>query len=95
MLFPSISMTVIKYTCTIRLLFNELKFFIMVSYTIFQHRLHTSLSEYHQTFKIMSRTRCACTYLHADTGLCTSFYSGSFAEELAQIINYHKPLFLL
>ena len=35
----------------------------------------------------------ACTYLHADTGPCTSFYSGSFAEEVTQNINYHKPFF--
>ena len=37
----------------------------MVSYTISQPRLHTLLSEYHQTFKIWSPTRPACTYLHA------------------------------
>ena len=37
----------------------------------------------------------ACTYLHAGTGLCTSFYSGSFAEEVTQNINFHKPSFLL
>ena len=38
----------------------------------------------------MSPTRPARTYLHADTGLCTSFYSGSFAEEVSQNINYHQ-----
>ena len=44
-LFPSISMVFIDYTCitsvteyskSIRLLLNDLKFFIMVAYTIFQ-----------------------------------------------------------
>ena len=44
-LFPSISMVVIDYTCiisvteyskSVRLLFNDLKFLIMVAYTIFQ-----------------------------------------------------------
>ena len=35
------------------------------------------------------------TYLHADTGLCTSFYSVSFTEEVTQNINFHKPSFLL
>ena len=44
-LFPSISMVFIDYTCitsvteyskSIRLLLNDLKFFIMVPYTIFQ-----------------------------------------------------------
>ena len=74
---------------------NELKFLIMVSYTILQPRLHMLLSEYHYTFKIWSPTLPACTYLHAGTGLCTSFYSGSFAEEVFQNINYHKPSFLL
>ena len=65
----------------------------MVSYTILQSRLHTLLSEYHQTFQILSPTRPACIYLHAGKGPCTSFYSGSFAEEVTQNINYHKPLF--
>ena len=60
----------------------------MVSYTILLPRLHTLLSEYHLTFKIWSPTRPACTYLHAGTGPCTSFYSGSFAEEVTQNINY-------
>ena len=55
----------------------------MVSYTILQTRLHTLLSEYHKTFKIWSPTQPACTYLHAGTGPCTSFYSGPFAEEIA------------
>ena len=54
----------------------------MVSYTILQPRLHTLLSEYHLTFKIWSPTRLACSYLHAGTGPCTSFYTGSFAEEV-------------
>ena len=67
----------------------------MVAYTILQPRLHTLLSEYHRTFKIWSPTRPACTYLNAGTGPCTSFYSGSFAEEVTQNINYHKPSFLL
>ena len=67
----------------------------MVSYTILQPRLHTLLYKYHQTFKISSLTRPACAYLHAGTSPCTSFYSGSFAEEVAQNINYHKPFFLL
>ena len=31
-------------------------------------------------------------FLYAGTGPCTSFYSGSFAEEVTQNINY--PLFL-
>ena len=53
------------------------------------------LSEYHLTFKIWSPIQHACTYLHAGTGLCTSFYSGPFAEEVTQNINYHKPSFLL
>ena len=44
-------------------------------------------------FRIRSPTRPACTYLHAGTGPCMSFYSGSFAEEVTQNINYHKPLF--
>ena len=55
---------------------------IMVSYTISQPRLHTFLSEYHLTFEIRSPTRPACTYLHADTDLCISFHTGSFAEEV-------------
>ena len=67
----------------------------MVSYTILQPRLHTLLSEYHLTFKIWSPTRPACTYFHAGTGLCTSFYSGSFAGEVTQNINYHKLSVLL
>ena len=50
-------MAVINYTCitsvseyskSIRLLLNELKFLIMVSYNILQPRLHTLLSEYHK-----------------------------------------------
>ena len=65
----------------------------MVTYTFLQPRLHTLLSEYHSTFKIWSPTRPACTYLHAGTGPCTSFYSGSFAEEVTQNINYINPLF--
>ena len=65
----------------------------MVFYNILQPRLHTLLSEYHKTFKIWSPTRPSCTYLHAGTGPCTSFYSGSFAEEVTQNINYHKPSF--
>ena len=104
MLFPSISMAVIDYTCitsiserskSIKLLINELKFLFMVSYTILQPRLHTLLSEYHYTFKVWSLTRPACTYWHAGTGPCTSFYSGSFAGEVTQNINYQKPSFLL
>ena len=63
----------------------------MVSCTILQPRLHTLLSEYHKTFKIWSLTQPACTYLHAGTGSCTSFYSGSSAEEITQNINCHKP----
>ena len=43
----------------------------------------------------MSSTRPACAYLHANTGLCTSFDSGSFAEEVSQNINYDEPSFLL
>ena len=98
MLFPSISVAVIDNSCFtsvseqskfIRLLSNELKFLIMVSYTILQPRLQSILSEYHLMFKIRSPTRSACTYLHADTGTCTSFYSGSFAVEVTQNINYH------
>ena len=65
----------------------------MVTYTFLQPRLHAFLSEYHYTFKIWSPTRPACTYLHAGTGPCTSLYS--FAEEVTQNINYHKPSFLL
>ena len=53
----------------------------MVFYTILQTKLYTLLSEYHQTFKIWSPTPPACTYLLAGTGPCSSFYSGSFAEE--------------
>ena len=67
----------------------------MVSYIIVQLRLHMLLSEYNLTFKIWSPTRPACTYLHAGTGPCTSFYSGSFAEEVTQNIKYHEPSFLL
>ena len=67
----------------------------MVYYTILQPWLHTLLSEYHKTFKIWSPTQPACTFLHAGTGPCTSFYSGAFAEEVTQKINYHKPSFLL
>ena len=100
MLFPSISVAVIDISCfTIHpsvnkanskgCYLNELKFLIMVSYTILQPRLHTILSEYHLMFKIRSPTRSACTYLHAGTGTCTSFYSGSFAVEVTQNINYH------
>ena len=66
----------------------------MLSYTILQPRLHTLLSEYHLTFNIWSPTRPVCTYLHAGTGPCTSFYSGSFAEEVTQNINYHKLSFI-
>ena len=66
----------------------------MVPYTILQPRLHTLLSEYHKTFKIWSPTRPACTYLQAGTGPCTS-YSGSFAEEVTQNINYSKPSLFL
>ena len=51
------------------------------------------LFKYHYTFKIWSPTGPACTYLHAGTGPCTSFYSGSFAEEVTQNINYINPLF--
>ena len=103
MLFPSIGMAVIDYTCinpsvNIVNLYccysNKSKFLIMVSYTILQ-TLHMLLSENHQTFKIWSPTRLACTFLHAGTGPCTSFYSGSFAEAVTQNINYHKPSFLL
>ena len=72
---------------------NEFKFLTMVSYTILQPMLHTLLSEYHLTFKIWSPTPPACTYLHAGTGPCTSFYSGSFAEKVTQNINHHKPSF--
>ena len=67
----------------------------MVSYTILKPRLHTLLSEYHLTYKIRSPTRPTCTHLHADTGLCTSFYSVPFAEDVTQNINYHKLSFLL
>ena len=74
---------------------NGFKFLIMMSNTILQPRLHTLLTEYHYTFKKWCTTRPACTYLHAGTGPCTSFYSGSFAEEVAQNINYHKPSCLL
>ena len=66
----------------------------MVSYTFLQPRLHRLLSEYHYTFKIRSPTRPDCTYLHADTVLCTSFYFYSFAEEVTKNINYHKPSFI-
>ena len=45
-------------------------------------------------FKIRSPARPACTYLHAGTGLCASFYFDPFAEEVPQNINYHIPLFL-
>ena len=51
------------------------------------------MSEYHLTFKIWSPTRPACTYLLAGTGPCTSFYSGSFAEEVTENINYINPIF--
>ena len=61
----------------------------MEFYTILQPRLHTLLSEYQESFKIWSPTRPACTYLHAGAGPCTSFYSGSFAEEVTQNIKYH------
>ena len=67
----------------------------MVSYTILQPRLHTLLSDCHLTFMIWPPTRPACTYLHAGTGPCPYFYSGSFAEEVTQNMNYQKPCFLL
>ena len=67
----------------------------MAPYTILKPMLHTLLSEYHLTFKRWSPTLPACTYLHAGKGPYTSFYSGSFAEELTQNINYHRPFFLL
>ena len=49
MLFQSISMAVVDYACIppINEYSNELKFLIMVYYTILQPRLHTLLSEYH------------------------------------------------
>ena len=96
MFFPSISMAVIEYTCftsvneyskSIRLRikkfdvsnYGELHYFTaQVTYV-------TILIQ--PTFKIRSPTQPACIYLHADTGLCTSFYSGSFAEEVTQNIN--------
>ena len=52
-------------------------------------------SENHLTFKIRSQTRPACTNLHAGKVYVLLFYSGSFAEEVTQNINYHKPSFLL
>ena len=50
-------------------------------------------SEYHVIFKIRSPTRPACTNLHAGKVYVLLFYSGSFAEEVTQTINYHKPSF--
>ena len=41
-------------------------------------------------FKIRFPTRPACNYLHADTGLCTSFYSGSFALYLKMFMHLLK-----
>ena len=51
------------------------------------------LSEYHYMFKISSPPRTACTFLHAGTGPCTSFYSGTFFEEVFQTLITINPLF--
>ena len=52
---------------------NDLKFFIMVAYTIFQaHATYVTL-KIALTFKLMSLTSPVYSYLHAGTGLCTFF----------------------
>ena len=94
-------MAVIDYTCitsvneyskSIRLLFKWIKvpYYGVLHYFTAQVTYVTLWIPL--IFKIWSPTRPACTYLHAGTGPCTSFYSGSFAEEVTQNINY-PPFF--
>ena len=100
MLFPSITLAVIDYTCitsvseyskSIRLLFKWIEvpnhgvlhyFTAQVTYVTLGIPLNIQ--------DMVSNTTCLY-FLHAGTGPCTSFYSGSFAEEVTQNINY--PLF--
>ena len=92
MLFPSISMAVIDYTYItsvseysklIRLLFK----WIGIPYYDVLHYFTVQVT--YVTCQIPLNVQ-ACTYLHAGTAPCTSFYTGSFAEEVTQNIN---PLF--
>ena len=81
-LFPSISMVFIDYTCitsvkeyskSIRLLLNDLKLFIVVAYTIFQaHATYVTL-KIALNSQVTSLTSPVYTYLHAGTCLCASF----------------------
>ena len=50
---------------------NDLKFFIMVAYTIFQ--AHVTYVTLKIAIKLMFLKSHVYTYLHAVTGLCTSF----------------------
>ena len=61
--------SVIEYSKSIRLLLTDLKFFIMVANTIFlTHVTYVTLK-----IALNILTSPVYTYLHAGTGLCTSF----------------------
>ena len=104
MLFPSISMAVNDYTCitsvseyskSIRLLFKWIKvpFYGVLLYFTAQATYATLWIPLNFQDMVSNTT---CLYLlHAGTGPCTSFYSGSLAEEVTKNRNYHKPSFLI
>ena len=52
---------------------NDFKLFIMVTYTIFQVHVMYVTFKIALNIKLMSLTSPVDTYLHACTGLCTSF----------------------
>ena len=104
MLFPSISMAVIDYTCitsiseyskSIRLQFKWIK---VPYYSVLHHFTaqvtHVTLWIPLNIQDMVSNTTCLYLFacLHRSIYF---FYSGSFAEEVTQNINYHKPSFLL
>ena len=97
MLFPSISMAVIGYTCFTSVIYKAAIQKGEVPYYGVLHYFYTQfiyLILRRPTFK-MSPTRPACTCLQAGTGLCTSFYSRSLAVEVSQNKTTIKPSFLL
>ena len=96
MLFSSISMAVIYYTCiksvseyskSVRLIFKliEVPYYGVLHYFTVQVTYVTLRIPLNVHDKVTNTT---CLYL---SGPFTSFYSGSFAEEVNQNINYQKP----
>ena len=105
MLFPSISKAVIDYTCitsiseyskSIRLLFKRIKvpYYGVLHYFTAQVT-YVTLGIPLNIQDMVSNTTCLYLFACWHRFMYFFFYSGSFAEEVTQNINYHKPSFLL